>query len=151
MAHWLVWAVVASLALVGVLSFTPLPGHCNVNVNVGVSELSFIVGNEFSINGVNGQTAGAATILDWSAWLAGVGPPALQATFSMTVTLNGVTSQKSESEWFPTVPFVNGAQAFASDTFHLGQVPAGSGTISVTLYQSGQSVAAGSAPFNVGC
>src|SRR5579859_4679887 len=128
---FVVLAVVGVLVVVS-LSVAPYPGHCNVAVQVNVTELSLLVTTYFNIASASATTTGPAQILDWSAWLAGFGNAALSAQFSMTVTADsGQSNQKSETQWFPSVPFVNGATYSASDTFHLAQVPTGSHSFSI--------------------
>lgn len=148
----LIGAVVLAALTIGTLSVVPLPGiaGCNVQVTVGATEFSFIVGTYFAINSVSATVTGPATLLDWGAWLS-VAPPALFATYSMTVTIAGHASTQSSSQLFPSVPVVNGAQLTATDTFNLGQIPQGQQGIGVSLSQSGNVVATGSGSVNVGC
>lgn len=148
---WVALVIVAVLVVVG-LSVAPYPGHCNVKVTVGATQLALIITTYFSINSVNAQSAGTSTILDWSAWLAGFGSPSLTATFSMTVTADsGQSVTKSETQLFPSVPLVNGQSLTASDTFMLGQVPTGTHAFNVALKQGSAQVASGSGSTTVGC
>ncbi len=148
---FVVLAVVGVLVVVG-LSVAPYPGHCNVAVEVNVTEISLVLTTYFNIAGASATTTGPAQILDWTGWLAGFSSPALSAQFTMTVTADsGQTTQKSETQWFPSVPFVNGATYSASDTFHLSQVPTGPHSFTIVLTQSGQTVATGSTQAQVSC
>jgi hypothetical protein len=151
-AHPILWVVVAIAVAVAALSIIPYPNAYNVQVNVTSHELSFVLFNEFGIDSVSGSTTGTSPILDWSTWGLGFGLPAIAATFVMTVCIEQThCGSKSRGEWFPTVPIVNGAQATALDEFTIGYVPSGCNQpISVTLTQSGSTVASGSGSVNVG-
>lgn len=153
--------VKALLVIIGImaagllaLSVIPYPNAYNVTVAVGASEYSLVIANYFTVSVNSAQVTGQSPILDWSAWGLGVAPPALQATFVMTVCIEGHCASKSRSEWFPTVPVINGNSVTASDTFVVGYVPSSSTpvTVSVTLTQNGGTVASGSGSLPcVGC
>lgn len=156
MSPWIILLLIVAGGAVVAASVVPLPSVVgyNVSVTVGFQEVSYIIQNYFSITSVQGQTNGAATLLDWGGWFAGLntGPPALEAQFSATVCVGGThCSTKTASQWFPTVPFINGASLSSSDTFNLAQVPGGTQQITVTLSQSGSQVASGSGSMCVGC
>lgn len=131
-------------------SIVPLPGYYNVTVNVESYEVSAILVNVFGITSVQAHVAGQATLLDWGATGLGISGPALESQFVMTVCVGSHCTSKTRTEWFPTVPFVNGAQITASDSFTVGYVPAGSYSVTVTLTQSGSNVASGSTSVVVG-
>lgn len=142
----------AGVILFLVLSFVPIPQVAGWNVSVSVTsqEVSYLVQNYFSITSVSGSTTGPSTIIDWSAWLS-TAPFAAEATFTMTVCVDGSHCvSKSRSEWFPTVPFLNGNTFQAQDSFTIGNVPAGQQSISVSLTQNGEQVASGSGSMCVG-
>ena len=149
-AHpWIVATIITVLAFVAVI-FLPLPGYYNVSVTVGTQEISLLLVNDFSITGVSGQTTGQSTILDLGTLLS-LAPPALQATFTETVCVAGHCASRDASSWFTTVPVINGGHLESTNTFAIGYVPATcDATISVTLSQSGSTVATGSATMNVG-
>ena len=144
MVHWVIWVVVAIGVGVAAASFIPIPGYYNVQVDVTAQEVSLIFVNVFSISSVQAHVTGSSTLLDWGGLL-GIGLPALSATFEMTVCLgaNHCTS-KSATQWFPTIPIINGASVSATTQFALGYIPAGQYSISVTLTQNGGTVATGS-------
>lgn len=149
---WL-WIGVAAVVVVGFLavgSFVPLPGYFNVNVQVTAQEIPLLIGSYFSISSVQGSVKGPATLIDWGA--ASFALPALHATFTMTVCLNpgNHCTSKSASQWFTSIPVINGASVSATNTFTLGYIPSGQYSISVTLTQSGSTVATGSGSVTVG-
>ena len=150
---WLVAGGVAGFLLLG--SFVPIPGYSNVTVSVTAEEVSLVVADVFTISSVSGSTTGGSTVIDYAAAsVLGISLPSVVSTFTMTVCLNpgNHCAQKSQSQWFPTVPFVNGQQLQATNSFVIGYVPSGHYSIAVTLSQSGQSVATGSASVCVpGC
>jgi hypothetical protein len=149
----LIVVVLLVLGSVGVLSVAPFPGRCDIRVSVGAVDIGVIVGTIFSISSVNPSVVGKSTIIDWQAVGLGFAPPALAAQFTMTVSLSdGQSVSKTENQFFPSVPLLNGQQFTASDTFYLGYVPVGNYAISVVLTQSGVgSVATGSGSISVGC
>jgi hypothetical protein len=149
-AHAWVWAVVSLGVIIAVASFAPLPGYYDVQVSVTAGELALIFTTVFWIQSVNSHVTGQSTILDWGGLL-GIGPPALTATFTMTVCLGSShCTSKSENQWFPSIPIINGGSLTATTNFELGYIPAGNYPISVTLTQSGSSVATGSGSICVG-
>lgn len=151
MVHWaIIIGVVIAAAIVG-LSVVPYPNAYNVSVTVESTELSLILLTSYTITGTSGSTTGTSAILDWAAFGLAFGPPALAAVFTMTVCVEGHCASKSQTQWFPSVPFINGATLTATDTFLIGYVPAASQTpITVTLTQSGNVVAQGGGVMCVG-
>lgn len=142
--------VLVGLALVGLLSFTPLPGYYNVQVTVQSYEVSFIVANDYGISSVGSNVLGQSTVIDWNAL--GLQLPSLYSIYTMTVCLNpgNHCASKGSSSWFPTVPFVNGQQIFATNQFTVGYVPSGNYSISVNLVSSGSTLASGTGSVSVG-
>jgi hypothetical protein len=141
-------------AIITVIALAVIPsGNYDVTINVTSQEISLVVANYFSISGVQPAGSSPAAILDLNAFGFSFGPPALNAQFEMTVCLtNSVASHctsKSANQWFPTVPFINGATLTATNSFIVPSVPPGQYSIGVTLYQSGSSVASGSGSVTV--
>jgi hypothetical protein len=141
-------ALVVLLLIVGVLAVVPLPGYYDVKVSVGSWELSAIIVDDFGISSVNGQTTGQSSVVDLAAL--GLAPPAITAVFKMTVCVGSACTSKSANQWFPSLPVINGGQLFVTNDFALGYVPAGDQPITVTLTQSGSTVATGSGTMCVG-
>lgn len=149
-AHpYVIAGIVVALLTVGALIVIPLPNQYNVKVTVVSTEVPLVIATYFQINSVDAKVSGQATVLDVGALsLAG---PALQATFSMTVCVGSQCTTASSSQWFPSVPIVNGAQVTATNTFTVGYVPGGQQHVTATLYQNGQSVASGDSSICVAC
>lgn len=142
-----IWAVVGIVALVGVLSFTPYPGHCNVEVTSQVFEVPAIITQYFQITGTSAQTTGQSTILDWSAWLAGFAPPALQGEFRLVLSSDsGQSATLSSGEILPTLQ-----GGIATDSATLAYVPAGAHVFSAILTENGDTVASSSTSLQVSC
>lgn len=139
--------VVLGLIVTGVvvasLLFIPLPGYYNVEVTVDSWTVSAFVVNDYGISSVSPQVTGQSTILD-AGVLGGIGGPALEATFTMTVCVGSHCASKSAAEWFPTVPVLNGGHLTVSNSFNIGYVPTGTYTVTAQLTQSGNDVADGS-------
>ena len=151
--------VVVAVAAVAVFSFYPNPNRFNVNVEVTSEEVALLVTTYFSISSVTGQTSGHSPYLDWVAWYQsgslaplGFAPPAINAEYKMTVCLTpgSYCASLGATQWFPSVPVINGGQVQATNHFTIGNVPSGTYTISATLFQTGSSVASGSGSVTVG-
>lgn len=150
-AHVLVIGLAVTGLVVASLLFIPLPGYYNVQVEVDSWTVSAVFVNDFGISAVNPSVTGQSTILDVGV-LGGLGAPALEATFQMTVCVGSHCASKSAAEWFPTVPILNGGHLTVSNTFNIGYVPKGTYTVTAQLTQNGADVADGSATnFCVGC
>ena len=137
---WVVAGLILAGATVGVLSFTPLPGHCTIVENVTFTELSLVVGVEYSIGPVILQSTTQSKVLDWGGWFPSgsfVGFSWYSKLTATVTTGSGQSASKVEVQALPSVPFVNGASYSASDTFTLAQVPTGPATVTVTLYNNG--------------
>ncbi len=133
-------------------SFVPIPGYCNVSVSVTNFELSVVVGTEFEIQSISPSVTGKATALDWGGWLpAGFAWATLGGTFTERVTVGPASTSKSETQLVPSLPYLNGAQLTATDSYSLAYVPVGQQPISVTLSEGSSVVAMGSSSLNVGC
>ncbi|MDE1879522.1 MAG: hypothetical protein KGI89_03140 [Euryarchaeota archaeon] len=146
-----VWAAVGILTTVGVLSVAPLPNSYDATVVVQATDVALFVGTYFSVGIQSATTVGHSPILDWTILGLGFAWFALHATYSMTVTVGGHSITKQEQGWFTSIPFLNGQQASATDTFKLAYVPGGQQDISVSLSQNGQVVATASGTMCVGC
>lgn len=144
----IVVSVAVALVIIGILSFTPLPGRYNVEVTVDSYELPLVLATDFGITSVTGQNIGQSTVIDWA--VAGIAPFAIDATFTMTVCVGSTCTSESSNTWFPSVPIIDGQSITATNTFKIGYVPGGEATISVTLTQSGSTVATGSGSIDVG-
>lgn len=144
-----VWIAVAAAVAVAALSFTPLPGRYNVQVTVSTEEISLLVTTYFQINSAGARVTGSSTVLDWGAWFGGFTSPTLSATFSETVTLGGVSSTKSVTQFLPTLP--TNTNLGATDTFSLAYVPQGQQSGTVTLTENGSPVATDTFSLCVGC
>lgn len=145
----IVIAVAAVLGALLVLTYVPYPGHYNADITVTAVELSVIVATDFEITGVSASQAGQSSILQWNA-LSFTGFQ-VEGQFELTATLsNGLSSSLSSNQWFPSVPFVNGATVTATNTIEISYVPTGTYDVSVVLYDNGDSVATGTTSLTVG-
>jgi hypothetical protein len=152
--HPAIWITIGvAVGLILVLSVVPLPNSYNVEVEVQSYEISLILANDFGISSVQGNVQGQATVIDWGILGLGIGPPAISATFVMTVCVidSSHCASKSASQWFPTVPIINGGKLTATDNFIIGYVPGQcQAPITVQLTQNGADVADGSGTVDIG-
>lgn len=151
--------LIVLVALIGTgsflfLAFVPLGGAAGwkVAVNVTFYEVSLVVHTVYGVSSVSGSTAGPSPAVSLGNSLS-VSIPGVLASYVATVCVGAGTShcaQQSSSQWFPSVPFVNGAKLEATDTFDVGNVPAGQQPITVNLAVDGSVQATGSGSMCVG-
>jgi len=136
--------VVASIAVVA-LCFAP-SGSCNVAATVKMSEINFVIGGYYSVNGVSAVNAGYSSIINLGTL--GLTPPALTYSYDLTITIAGHTAQKDESKILPTLSI--GANS-VTDTVTIGYIPPGEQTVLATLTINGAQQGSATTNINVGC
>jgi hypothetical protein len=150
-ASWILVVAIVGIGVVAFASFVPLPDIgiqlFNSTVTVSSYEIPLAVGDAFGITSVTGHTTGGSTLIDWTAL--GIGFPSIEAQFKMTVCETpaggGPTcTSESASQWFPSIPILNGGQVTSTNSFVLGFVSPGSYGITVQLTDGGSVVATGS-------
>lgn len=149
--HIVVVAAIIAAAVLAVGSFAPLPGYYNVStaVTMEVTSISFLTGQiaAYGINGVSPSTTGNSAVLDWSA-LCFICTSFITSSLSLKVCVGTHCNTISETKFNSIADVEIGYTV--TDSVTVGYVPAGTYSVTATLYSSGSVAATGSGSVTVG-